>query len=1014
MKITRAGWLSARIGALSLLAAASGAVCAQDNNDAAAAPIPVTPLRNDTAPVKTKEAATELDAVEVTGSRIKAVDMETSNPVFTIGRDAIRSTGATTIGELLQSIPAATGVVTNPQVNNGGGNGGASVNLRGLGGERTLVLLDGKRIIGTTFSDISYVDLNSLPINLIDHIEVLKEGASAIYGSDAIGGVVNIISRKNFTEGEGEITYGLTQHGDGAHKNINVTYGSGSSESHVVFGLEYEMQNSIAAKDRDLTSTPTAYYFGQLDPNAGTSGRAPTGRWFLPPQVFTGGDGVQCGQAPGTNPDGTPNPGVSPSVTRIAGHDGSTSTDYRCFNNNSGPGATDRYNFLPDNLLLTPAKRYEMFAMGEHQFGDDMQFYGAGFFTHVVSNSQLAAEPFDNGTVQAVIGPTTISGQNQYNPFRQDISTFALRPTLVGDRIETVDTSTYQGTVGLKGFLFDDAFQWDGSYTYGRIDQGESDYGFLNFSNLKNQVGPSVGGVCGTTANPIPQCTPINVFGTIAPTIAELGTTANTQTEQDQQQLLASISGDLLKLPAGALGSAFGIEYRKYNFNRVPDGLEQAFQLSENNSKPTQGSYDVKELFAELRIPVLADKPFVESLTLTPGVRYSKYSSFGSTTNAKYGIEYRPYGDLLIRATYADIFRAPTVNDLFKGNLQDAPGYSDPCNAYGSAGNPRTANGDLACQNVPTNGSFQQANTQASAVRTGNPNLRPETGFTTDFGLVYSPSFYRPLTIEMDYFKYAINDTIGLLDTQSAVNACFNTGEFCQYVGRSSDGQLALGTEPTINNGSLVTQGLDFGIKLSYPNTRFGSFLISADTTYLQIYDTATVVAGQVLNYESLAGQTDGGSTGTFPRIKSFMTVAWNMGSWSASLRDRLIGNVGEGSIYFNGSPNAIIDLADGVFGACGSTTADSTQVDVGGGNMQTIACRRNVGMANYLDLSGTYALDRFATTITFGITDITNTGGKFVASAAAGGLGTGYPTDPATYDMTGRAFFATIKTNFK
>ena len=958
------------------------------------------------------EPATQLEKVQVTGSRIRAVDIQTSNPVFTIDRAGIRATGATTIGELLQSLPAAAGVVTNPQVNNGGGNGGAEVNLRGLGGERTLVLLDGRRVIGTTFSDISYVDLNTFPVNMIERIEILKEGASAIYGSGAIGGVVNILTRKRFTAGELEGTYGRTQHNDGTRQNVNATWGSGTNESHVVVGLNYERQNSINASARPLTSHPTAFYYTALDPNAGTSGRVPGGRWTLP-----AGSAARTHYGCG-------------SVTRLDGHSGASEDDYRCFVNNAGPGATDRYNFLPDNLLLTPSKRYEIFALGEHDVTHDIQFYGSGYFTHTQSNAQLAAEPFDNGTASAVIGRTTISKDNIYNPFGTDISTFALRPTLVGDRIETVNTSTYQATAGFKGLL--DRFQWDTAYTFGRIDQHESDYGFLNFANLKNQLGPSFYSdasgnqvpagtagatpVCGTPGHIIPQCTPVNPFGTVGNTIASLGTTANTIVQQDQQTIDANIGGDVVQLPAGPLAANVGFEYRKYTFSKIPDGREQSFELSENNSLTTQGTYNVREYYAEFRVPLLAGLPGVESLTLTPGTRYSNYSSFGNTVNSKIGLEYRPYNDLLIRANYADVFRAPTVNDLFKGALQDSPGFTDPCNGYGGPNNPQTANGDLACQNVPTDGTFKQLNTQASAVRTGNTDLKPEKGFMTDFGLVFNPSWYHPLTVEVDYFKYSINKNIGLLDSQNSVNACFNQGQLCQFVGRDSDGQLNASIEPTFNLGALVTQGLDFGIRLSYPKAAVGSialggFVLSVDTTYLQKWETSTVVAGQTLDFQSLAGQTDGGGNGTFPRWKSFATLTWNLGPFSASLRDRFIGTVGEGSVYFNGNPDSAIDVNDA--GQCGTTNAGTVPADPSDPTGLQLLCHRSVGVANYVDLSGTYALKVIDTSFTFGVTDLFNQGGKFTASSILAG-GTGYPTDPAIYDITGRAFFTRVKVEFK
>lgn len=957
---------------------------------------------------KDTEKPVEVDKVQVTGSRIRAVDTETSNPVFSINRDAIRLTGATTIGDLLQQLPAASGVATNPQVNNGGGNGAASVNLRGLGPERTLVLVDGRRVVGTTFSDLDYFDLNTLPINMVERVEVLKEGASAVYGSDAIGGVVNIITRKQFSGAEAEATYGKTTEGDGRHRDINFTYGAHSAHGHAVFGLEYQDQGEIMAKDRAISSLPTAYYYGHKSPNVGTSSRVPGGRWFLP-----AGNSFGCG-----------------SVTRLPGTDGNSLDDYRCFTNNFDVGETDRYNFLGENLLLTPAKRYEAFMEGENDVTSNIQFFGFGLFNHTQSNSQLAAEPFDNGTTQAVIGAPVISANNVYNPFGADISTFALRPTLVGDRIETVNTSTYQGTLGFRGTLID-KYQWETAYSYGRIDQHESDYGFLNFSGLLSALGPSffadadgnavvpvtpgvapagTTAVCGTPGNIIQQCAPINPFGTIGNTIAATGTTANKVIKQTQKAYDATINGDLFTLPAGPLAAAFGFEWRKYTLDSIPDGLEQAFLLSENNSRPTQGDYEVREFYAELRIPILANKPWVESLILTPGVRHSNYSTFGNTTNAKYGLEYRPIHDLLLRYTYAEVFRAPTVNDLFKGDLQDAPLFTDLCN--GLAADDTDPNHLAACRNVVADGTFRQANNQATAVRKGNPDLQPETGFTTDVGFVYNPSWYRPMTLEADLWHYNIKNAIGLIDTGTSLNACFNFGILCEDVGRDADGQLSQGIEPLANLGRFDTSGLDFGVALRYPKTRWGSWTAKVDTAYLADYHTTLEAQGVLLDSIDFQGKGDGGGTGSFPRWKTFSTLTWKGGDFSIDVRDRFIGSFTEGSFYSpQGNQDGAIDANDAGQCAGAGKTAPVDPADPTGLQLR---CSRKSGIANYVDTSVTYELAKFGAAFTAGVTDMFNQRGRFLASGTLVGNGTGYPTDTTLYDLTGRAFFGRVRVTFK
>lgn len=921
----------------------------------------------------------KLERVEVTGSKIRKVDSATSNPVFTLDRRAIEATGAATLGDLLQSIPSVTGAVTNTQVNNGGGDGAATINLRGLGDERTLILLDGTRVVTS--------DVNSLPANMIERIDVLKQGAAAIYGSDAIGGVVNFITRKRFKGLEVSGSYSMTSRSDGQLLNTGLTYGSSTEKSRVVVGLGYNRQQDIGAGDREYTKAPYGYYANELSENFGTSSRSPTGRYYV--SGYKNAAGEPCS-----------------SVTRIEGQDGTQADDYRCFNNNFGPGATDRYNFQPDNLTLTPSARASVFGLGSLQLTDSIESYGKVFFNSTTSNYQLAAEPFDNATVFAIKGnPVVLSGDSEYNPFGADVSTYALRSPFSGKRVKDFNTDTYQATAGLK-FPIIGNFQGDLAFTYGRILQASSSVGFLDFSIIQQQLGATTrdsdGNLRCATENGdiIPNCTPVNAFGTTGNNFGALKATTNEQTDSFLQQITLDANGDLLELPAGALSVAAGLEYRKLGLSFTPDQLGSQFRLSEANSEATDGSYDVKEFFSELNVPILDSMPLAKSLVLNAGVRVSDYSNFGTTTNAKYGLEYRPYSDLLIRATYTDVFRAPTTTDLFGGSAQNAPQYSDPCTGLTASAlaDPAVQRGcagaDLASYEDGGDG-YQQNNTQATTTIESDPNLKPEQGWATDWGFVFSPSFYKPISIEFDYWRYKLEDAIDELSLQQSLDACFTYGILCENVQRS--GADMIGKQPLANLGTFETSGMDLGVKFAFPKTNFGNFNFGVDLTYLDKYSYAVIQKGIELDNVSVAGQYDANTFGaSFPRIRGLSYLYWNKGSLGASLSVRTVGEQ-----YERGGVDAFEDPSAGA--DCSGGGPDVVTDNDG----NSVRCVQRIDFVNYVDVSGSYTVKRYDLKLTLGINDLFDEGAPLVVNGGNGA------TDPQAYLAAGQSYFFKFNKKF-
>ncbi|MDE0852815.1 MAG: TonB-dependent receptor [Nevskia sp.] len=957
------------------------------------------------AQAQAQDNTTKLQGVEVTGSRIRRVDTETSNLVQVLDRKQIEATGATSMGELIQAIPSITGAAVNASANNnpvsatGGGGGFAGstgVDIRGLGPQRTLLLLDGQRM--------NQKDPDAIPANMIERIEVLKAGAGAIYGTDAIGGVVNFITRKNFSGLEATAQYGETQHGDGAASGASVTWGSTGAKGSAVFGFNYNKQDAIKATDREATAFPA----GVTDQLAFSSSRAPGGKFVT----------------------GT---GSCASYTLITGHTGTSAADFRCFNNTHNPAVSDRFNYQPYNLDLDPTQRESIFGSGTYKFSDSVKWYGQGYYTHILAQQQLAPVPFDNGTIQAVYplaGSPTISASNIYNPFGVDITSFAKRATAAGGRVFDHQIDELQFTTGLKGTILD-RFEWDAGINYGHFDLTNINKNYLDFANVLQTIGPSyyadpntgadvtvrtpgqaatssvAGGIptCGTPGNPIKNCTPLNVFGTTGVGLGSLAVAANNQSVQTETDMFLNLNGDLFNLPAGPVGAAAGFEFRKLAFTFTADALEQNYQLDESNTKSTAGGYEAREYYAELHIPVLAGLPAVKSLDFNIGGRYSDFSSFGSHTAGSYAMEYRPYNDLLVRATYADTFRAPDVTELFAGAAQSSPGYTDPCldPTTGKATTATITGHSNACQGVVV-GATQQ-NSQASTNVVGNPKLKPEHGYSTDFGMVFNPSFYKPLTLTADFWHYTLKDGITGISLNTVLADCYNdnTSAFCgngptgqPYFVRSNTGlasapttNIINGTLPTLNSFSFYVTGWDYAAKLSYPKTviggyALGNFDLGVDLTYVDQYritnfDPGT---GAVAAIYSDAGVLDPNTVVPLPRFKGLGYLFWSKGPFSASVEDRYVGNVTVGD-------------------ASGAKGGDCYHKSFG----QTCY---STGYANYVDVSGTYNVKAINTSFTVGITDLFDDGIQKAYS-------TGYAASPLSiYDVRGRSFYGKVSMRFK
>ena len=844
-----------------------------------------------------------VQTVTITGSRIRRVDTETASPVFTIDQAALTQSGASTVGELAMQLPSVNGAATNPSVNNGGGFGESYIELRGLNAKRTVILIDGRRIglIGDPGSLTSAVDVNQIPLAIIDHVEVLKEGAGAIYGSDAIAGVVNFITRKDVQGLEVNADYGRTTADDGGHHQVNVSIGDQSDKFSFMMTGRYQKQDAVLESRRGFSQF--ALYDSSGAISKGGSSRTPTGRIYPPAAGFPGGLGA-CG-----------------SVTKITGAAGTALTDYRCFNAHGADD--DHYNYAPLNYLLTPQERGSLFAKANYKINDSIEAYTEVLYNRTHSGFQEAPLPFDSTADNVIISKNSI-----YNPFGTDFGGIAgTNPQaewrLLGLDPRASDTISVSSVVsfGLKGTLFNTGWAWDLYSMYGRIDQHQSRSGYFFADKLQNALGPSfiaANGTptCGTPSAPIGGCTPINIFAVNDPALIAngsvaaqqaafnaIGTGFNTDHSYATRNFALDMNGKVLSLPAGDLQASAGIEYRWQEGVSTADQIVQAqpplFLNCEISQETCTGNsrlhFSNTDLYGELFAPLLKDMPGAKSLNVDLGVRWSDYSDFAATSKGQVKVEYRPVSDLLVRGSFSQVYRAPTVQDLAQAPVINNPTFIDPCNGLTQAAlaaNPGLGN---FCQGVIPNGKFQEPNGQITSELRSNPNLKPETGEVTTYGFVYDPSWLSDFSLSVDFWRYTIDNVLVQLDPTFTAQQCIASGSpfYCGLVFRfpatsAQPGDIQVLLQPTENAGQLKTDGVDLGMKYALRHTPIGSFRFSIDVTHVNSFTNNPGGNSEAVQYAGTFSRQFGNDT----KWRGLASISWGFRGFEALLTEQWIGKL--------------------------------------------------------------------------------------------------------------------------
>ncbi len=844
------------------------------------------------APAAAPAAPKTIGTVEVTGSRIKNAEVAGQVPVQTITREDLERSGMSTIGDVLQQI-TGSGSAPNTKSNTAGnagfspngdgvGQGSTQVDLRHLGPKRVLVLVDGKRWVNeSSASGVgASTDLNTIPLAIVDQIEVLEDGASALYGSDAIAGVVNIITKRNFDGAQVNLNYGQYGEGDGTTKGVDIAWGHTTDSSSLFVGFSHSDQDPVFARDRPISAIAIQ----------GGSSRVPGGRFkFTDPNTGLFYD--LTSNAGNNNPSYTPGlPDCDSGVPRTDG--------FHCFS-----FGNDAFNYNPYNELLTANKRDGLFAQFRKEF-DGFSWYTKVLFNRRESSSQAAPEPIDLGPGSGnVWSDNVVIPVNQpYNPFgfqldASNIATIRRRPTEGGPRIFEQAVNTGYFATGFEGFFTkgEHDYSWDVNYSYSKNTAHQTNLGSYNARHIVEALGDPA--ACAAIAG----CTPLDIFGfnTITPAmLAWISPAFHDKSEQKLTQFSANLSGDLFHMPAGEVSFATGYEYRKYEGSYDPDPATVAGEYNGVPSLPTAGEYDVSELYTELSVPLMAKTEAGSRLDLSLAGRYSHYSTFGDTFTPKYGLRWQIANEIVLRATYSEGFRAPSIGELFGSPSRFDATINDPCMLSVDGSTPASAPpANCAALGVPVGA--QQIDNQISVQTGGNIHLDPEESKSTSVGFVWSPSFGAnaawsdKFDFEVTYYRHDIKGAIQALSAQTQLNLCDATLDpiFCSGITRTASGQINTFDNFLTNLGSIKTAGWDANIFWTLPETSAGQFKFSWQNTVVTRYDSVGA-AGQVQpEHVGFIVQDNGRA---IPRWTSNLNVDWKLNNWSGTWTVRHISKMEE------------------------------------------------------------------------------------------------------------------------
>lgn len=843
------------------------------------------------------------ERIEVTGSRIKTIDSISNSPVTSVGEAQIKSSQPVAVEELIKGLSAATPAV-GPNVNNGSG-GGATIDLRGLGPQRTLVLIDGRRLV--PFDLNARVDTNSIPLALLQRIDLVTGGASAVYGADAVSGVVNFILKKNFEGVELATSYGSSNHNDAKRYRTDLTMGANSADGkgNVVLSLGSTTTDPLRVGARDIGTTTLSSATGLF---AGSSTTLPIVVNITP-----------IGGLPaGTNTLGTGNRQLNLSTGRFEAY----------------VPATGGFNTNPDNYFQTPLSRRQATALARYQINDNAEVYANLYYTKSDVALQLAASGTFGNLFQVPIG----------NPFipeaaRQQICaargitaancvvgnatevpmSLSRRIVELGPRYNDYLNKTLQTVVGVKGDIVS-GWTYDTYYSSGQADSTSIRRNWGSFSKVQQALRALNTTSCTNTAN---GCVPLNLFGP-AGSISDaqinfINLSAIQLTKVRQTVASAAVTGDL---PAAVqspfakspISVAFGFEQRRVTAGNQSDGASQIQNEVLGTGAPTpdrSGNLKLNEFFAEAIVPLIKDMPAARAVNLELGYRGTEFTA-GSKTNystSKVGGDWEPSKGLRFRGMIQRATRAPNVNELYQPQVTALSNLAtDPCQLNkinpAEANTPGTLSNLCRLTGVPTAviGSLGAPSSgQINNLQGGNPSLGPEKATTQTLGLVWEPDFVPGLSVSLDRYNIKVSDAISAPSTADVLDGCYNPAfnpgyvlnAACANVFRSPSNGSFNGDAKGVftgssNQGLIWASGLDvkatYRIKLKDLNVdpKWGTVDVGIDLNRVFTNDfqaTPTAIRRDCVGYYSVSCSQPNGPSAV--KTKFSQRTTWNFRDFS-------------------------------------------------------------------------------------------------------------------------------------
>ena len=778
-----------------------------------------------------------VESIQITGSKIKRTDIETASPVSVISSADISASGITNVENLLQEMSFSAGVAGNATNAywTSGGYGTAQVNLRGLGIKRTLVLLNGRRVVGGGTGANSSVDLNMIPTSMIERIEVLKDGASAVYGADAVAGVVNIITKKEFSGAELNVKAGMSDKGDAENQDLSLTLGGEFDKGNVVVNLSYNNTSAVRQSDRIAcskygTEDGTFECFGSTTSEGGRA-------------LLADGTQVQFNLDPDTATNG----------------------------NNYGPynSAIHSFNSIPYLNAVSPMERINISSFANYNINDSVQLFVEASYANRQGEQIVTPR---NG-----FAGIKVDADFQYNPTGQDLEFLRRRNTELGAPYFFQETNTVRVVTGLTGVL-SNGWEWDLSYNYGR-NTGTDGWTFdIDPDRAAQTLDDSI--CTYDNSNGIP-CGDWFGKNELTQDVIDYVKYRREGTGGNEMRVWsANMNGYLYELPAGGLGFAIGAESRTEKGWRDPDSTV----LRNGLEDPISGSYDVNEIFGELSVPLLANEFLVKQLSVELAARYSDYNTAGAETTYKMGLTWSVNDSLMLRAVRSTAFRAPVITELFGGTNGENLRTIDPC---------ENATGAIAtnCQAAGVPADFVQDGTTILTSVGGNPKLEPETADTTTVGIVWQPEFLEGFSATIDYFDIRIDEAITSVNGSDMLRLCYEdpigNAKFCDTFTRHPvTHQVNELNQRPVNAAVETVSGVD--LNTVYKFNLFGlSSRATLDITRLLKHESTPFQGQPTIDKVGFITEDQG----SYTEWRSNLSYSVMTDDWSASYSLRYIGS---------------------------------------------------------------------------------------------------------------------------